>query len=561
MSFIINLKSFLKKMGHQKEAALLKVAMHILGNPNGQYILAYKDTIFKFNEDEHIIMEEAIDKIFGEKTSANIKNMMDLIDFLAERDHYLDIILGKIERDILVIHSLEPMPPNPQTSVFVKKVLKELNLSFVKTREDYIDNENLQYLGLEKIHSMPEYLYHGTAVKYADKILRFGLSPGRSPSNFPQVTKKYNDLIFLGPLSKAIFHALNTSGITDTDPIIFKVKIPDQNRLYPDYDVDRIFEQKYYKFKPKEKEKQHKGDSFSKSREAGFFAYKGRIPASHIVEILIAPNSENIDKATYSDFISITKEQLKLYLETMNEIGIGYINEIDYYNDYPKDDDLENFADDMGRTFSDLMNELDNIGPAIATYLMLTGNTRQCAFVPYFVAYYLQERDFITRVDTGAGKYTSHNDFAVYTTDKSWIAVDPTYIQFHCANNLQHAVDIAEKELNISQDELSDNEIDEILNKYFKKTLDWTEQAIKNGRNAFEVSELKNVIKNIESTEYQTPAQFGFVMYNNWTEYLQTYKKFANKILSGEDLNNRFINDQDFWIKNIINRFKELNNA
>jgi hypothetical protein len=358
MSSLLSLKSFLNKKGYKKESSLIKIGMILKGNPNGEYVFAHKDLIFRFNIDEISIMREVVNHYF--QSDDRVIDFGDFYDFFSEKEHTLDFILGKIYDDTLYVFDFHSISPNPSTSILIKKIMKQFKLKFVE-RSNFEGDSIVEYIEDNKIHNLPEYLYHGTSIKYADKIMRFGLKPGESKSNFPHVIEKYDNLIFLGPLQKAVFHAVTTSAITDTDPIIFRVKIPDQNKLYPDYDIDRFFEQKYYSFKLKEMETKSEGDSFSKSREAGFFAYIGRIPANNIVEILLAPNPEDIESITSNDFISISREQLALYLRTKNELGFGYISEFDY--SYDQDDkEVENDAqDDLNeltqKTYSDLLNK------------------------------------------------------------------------------------------------------------------------------------------------------------------------------------------------------------
>ena len=95
------------------------------------------------------------------------------------------------------------------------------------------------------------------------------------------------------------------------------------------------------------------------------------------------------------------------------------------------------------RTYQELMSELLWLGPASVMKLVFNGNTRQCVESAFTVAQYLIERGFIARTDAGAGKYCSHFDLAVYTADRGWVSIDPTYIQFHAPNNESHALDLA----------------------------------------------------------------------------------------------------------------------
>ena len=73
------------------------------------------------------------------------------------------------------------------------------------------------------------------------------------------------------------------------------------------------------------------------SKEYGYYGYRGRIPLSHIKNIMIAINSDDVDDYYGHDlrYESVTPEQAKTYLDTKDSFGIGYL-EYPEYEEYPE---------------------------------------------------------------------------------------------------------------------------------------------------------------------------------------------------------------------------------
>ena len=171
-------------------------------------------------------------------------------------------------------------------------------------------------------------------------------------------------------------------------------------------------------------------------------------------------------------------------------------------------------------------------------YLMATGDTRQCGYVAGTVAQYLIERGFRVRADSGAGRYCSHFDLAVHTSDLGWVSVDPTAIQFHAPNNLSHALRIAKKNLDIDDiKKLSRTEKEAIIARFFEPTIQWSVISMLDGVKAFEVAPAPHIPANIpkEPTKATTPTEYvGYRSEDNWREYWAVYRDMADGLARGE---------------------------
>lgn len=224
-----------------------------------------------------------------------------------------DIIFGTIQNNELYFRPMGAGGQSPITSTMLKKLVQELGLSGVNTDDmTYHGDENEVYtVPREMKGKLPETLFHGTTSEYMHGIVRTGLRPGVSPSNWKQQGIEHNDLIFGAvTLDTATFHANKTAGVPldpydggilepdDPFPVIIEFKIPDPNLVVPDYDVasevigqTNQTDQLGYTAKPNYARFTN-ADEITKHNPEGrlwksarVFGYKGRIPPSHIVRV------------------------------------------------------------------------------------------------------------------------------------------------------------------------------------------------------------------------------------------------------------------------------------
>ena len=151
---------------------------------------------------------------------------------------------------------------------------------------------------------IPDVVYHGTSTKDLESILIYGLYPSKGISKFQRGGIYHQEhSFFTSDFNTAVFYANNATldkehkRKQETYPIILKLKIPDKNLIFPDYDADvsttspRYFPNFGHKnvSKPISTMK-----SMGLSRETGKWSYKGRIPASHILEVYYYNEVNNV---------------------------------------------------------------------------------------------------------------------------------------------------------------------------------------------------------------------------------------------------------------------------
>lgn len=87
-----------------------------------------------------------------------------------------------------------------------------------------------------------------------------------------------------------------------------------------------------------------------------------------------------------------------------------------------------------GRPWVDLVEDLKEIGHGVLGEHILASSLKTCSTTAPAVMQYLLEKGHIVSPG-GEGRpsgYVNHYDLAVLTSDRGWLNVDPTYMQFHC---------------------------------------------------------------------------------------------------------------------------------
>lgn len=242
---------------------------------------------------EHPNGKELIKLFAPKKNGYDIHNVEGFI-----RDYIPDAIAGHFYNNTV---SISDNRSSPKTSLLIKKVVDALGATHVSFN-DLKPNSD------EKDYKRPKsYLkgnfnvtwYHGTTSEYLHNILRFGLQPGQSESNYGKRGVFHDDKVFLtARFWEAMSHAQNavlgSSTYRKTSsavPVVIAInpKGLDPALILPDYDVDREANKKYYK--PSIKDKNNKQYSFFSvdsdraGKFVGLIGYQGRIPASQFGEV------------------------------------------------------------------------------------------------------------------------------------------------------------------------------------------------------------------------------------------------------------------------------------
>lgn len=224
--------------------------------------------------------------------------MYDFEQELKEESPY--ILMGELSDDTIYIYSSNDYR-HSKTSDELKKLTKHLgidNIKIVYYKGEYEDEEDELNVSLEDFKTAT--YYHGTCFTHYNNIKKFGLKPNKE-TNFKDI--HHSDKVFLTTnKEKALFHARKCSGNNDSFPIILELNIPDISKLLPDYDLAINFygkdSEKFIKnygtnhniskYVDKSVIYQQIDDSLMDfTKKLGIYAYNGRIPSSHISNILL----------------------------------------------------------------------------------------------------------------------------------------------------------------------------------------------------------------------------------------------------------------------------------
>lgn len=313
----------------QKTAnTIIKTAMFVHGE--GEFVIAYKSRVFLIDPHEQDLNNPIIRQManfLGTETRDLVAAYGDTWDYVSSlRDLRPDILQGTLseDRDSLTLQSNNFQ--HGTGSRLLQNVIRALNVENV-----YYENESGIYDNFNDWQiegNLPEYMFHGTTSEYADRILRFGLQPGESTTNYPgrgiQSDISHDEIVFLTKdIDRASYHAINAVSEQKGFPIVFRFKIPDPNLLVSDYDVEIMYDDDFegniytntYKSPKTDYSPRIKEEPFGFSKKVGVFGYRGRIPASFIADIMIRPEEGEYYQYEGDQWISVTADQLEAALE------------------------------------------------------------------------------------------------------------------------------------------------------------------------------------------------------------------------------------------------------
>lgn len=326
---------------HWWKYSFLKTALFVEGE--GDWIIAYQSRVFRFGIDS-----EDPTNLKTVRRAAQFLGIhpapTDIWDFISDlRDDRPDVLIARHDGNRLLIESVGDYA-HQTGSRLLQNVIKELGYEqvvYTSEGEEYKSAWDFQVKG-----DIPRLLYHGTTSEHAGKILRFGLQPGESETNYPDI--HHYDTVFLAEdIAKAAYHAQNavsrdlevgysgpysyTRGRTRGFPVVFQFEIPDPNLLVPDYDVEnrsaqpsgtyegvyipqpsRVYEGVYTSPQIR---KLVKESPFDLSKKVGIFGYRGRIPANFIRRIMIETTESEGGMFFQDHWTEITPAQLQQAVE------------------------------------------------------------------------------------------------------------------------------------------------------------------------------------------------------------------------------------------------------
>lgn len=278
-----------------KEYIKLLTELRVVGEASGEDydIFVYKDKIFIYGEEEDPYdanLPEAMDEYFDEDELEQIRND------LSHEEIHTDWLKARVSGPVLYIQTIGNFQHNPETSLLVKKVVRQLGLRKAVTSTS--DNEGAdvenEYFRNEIRAEIPSMGYHGTSSNSlfdSGGIMRVGLRPGGQvgKSNF---RNKYQDITHHDVLSLdfnketvkyyADLSAKNNGGFK----VILGVTIPDKSKVVADFDIDShtgrtTFGDMHTKKVYRDEQRTGRGP-LKTSIDVGRIGYEGRIPPSYI---------------------------------------------------------------------------------------------------------------------------------------------------------------------------------------------------------------------------------------------------------------------------------------
>lgn len=302
--------------------------------------VAFRDTILIVDDsDDWDEISGVIDGIDQDWTEEFKEELRDQYELTRDGDFNPNVILGYVSGETMFLYSNNSFTLDPKSSLFIKKVAKELGMRKValssEDRGPSGEKEDELEISIDEVKGkIPDIAYHGTNSDAFLSILKTGLRPGGTmgKSNWKKQNIIHNEAISLVfSKHKSSFHAYNSCKGREefAFPVIFGVKIPDKDKIMPDYDVDSGSSKTHYEdirtivknIRTQElgyEEEDEEGDldfikkqidSLKASLQVGVIGYKGRIPSSFIVEIYAfmydAKEWELIDKERFLEMDEI----------------------------------------------------------------------------------------------------------------------------------------------------------------------------------------------------------------------------------------------------------------
>lgn len=209
-----------------------------------------------------------------------------------------DVYVGKVYNGSLYISGDNVACPDPVTSSMLRKVVAELNLDGVHFDQpcEYEDFTPVDKM----LGGLPDVLYHGTSSHHMKSIALGGITPN-NPTNW---SVAHPGLIFGATRPAMVMLHANRTYKKAGDPgfvvfpVILEFKVPDKNRIVPDFDVASVVVGRTSMTDRLGYSRQFRADSdddFPDVRKhnpegrlwksAGRFGYKGRVPASFITKV------------------------------------------------------------------------------------------------------------------------------------------------------------------------------------------------------------------------------------------------------------------------------------
>jgi hypothetical protein len=321
----------------------------VVSGSTGNRIIAHRGNIWRFDDfpDESqlrdIVNKTGVLEMEGDEPldEEELNAAFDEI-YQAILDERPDIFIGRINgQNYLQNDSDNELTYGPDSPMINKMVRMLKTDGYQAADSDYTSGET--YWSSELKGDLPEWAYHGTNLSGLASIIKYGLNP--SEENAGNWGFQFGDKIYLTTKQDyAIYHANNSARKQGSPPILFRIRIPDRNRITVDYDVAKT-----YGIHDKADEEGYSGIISNHTHEydrkrnklisqyspktdwtkaTGVFAYKGRIPAKFIQWIGYKDNYDGYSATDEESSLSQDEMQvlhdfsdIKEFLDMMQEYG------------------------------------------------------------------------------------------------------------------------------------------------------------------------------------------------------------------------------------------------
>ena len=199
--------------------------MFVKGDPDGDNIVAYRENIWRMGDIPSDEVRDDINDSVG--IEAEWEGYYDLKDEL-DNENRMDVLFGSLVEDgnTLHIEQVGSFKLDPKSSVLVKKVVKELGARKIAYASDLNWGESEEIPSYGARGKIADVMYHGTTSNYLENILKFGLVPGESKTNYEGISHP-NAVFFSSRMDEAQHHAVHTASKVGGDPVIVSLNVPD----------------------------------------------------------------------------------------------------------------------------------------------------------------------------------------------------------------------------------------------------------------------------------------------------------------------------------------------
>jgi hypothetical protein len=299
----------------------------------GDMLVAFKDSIWIFDQDEYDHNENAIqDKI--EKIAGPMPTYASNIS-----DERPDMVVGSYNDidNTLTIEGSDTKQ-HPVTSKLIQKVVKQLNIENVEYASLSGDIDS-SYSPNEIKGKLPEYGYHGTSLRRLRGILKTGLA-AQNMGNWGNIHTK-GAIFFAVSDGVPRFHANRTARKDNDIPVIIKFKIPDPSQIFADYDVASELYGSWSQHAPKEYQNSAtmpaRDNSITKHhkrpqnlwKDMGIFGYKGRISPSMFVEFYTTSMAPS-EYPEEDGYVVMSRDEMNDYMKAYVYVADNYGDVQDY---------------------------------------------------------------------------------------------------------------------------------------------------------------------------------------------------------------------------------------